>query len=158
VNSARNRAGVAVSIALLIAMPVLSVDPTGNRTVALCVVAALPNGLHRLTAPVIACGLFALERLVTSGFTLGIPWTLAAGWLVVRGWRLASSWPVGSGERAALRAGLSLVSVSVLLEQVQFLQQALVAKSRVPWTLFVDMAWLATLPWFGHDRRGDVAP
>jgi hypothetical protein len=144
VNSVRNRSGVAVGIAMLIAMPLLPIDPTGNRTVALCVVAALPNCLDRLTAPIVACGLFALEHLATPGFTLGIPWTLAAVWLVVRGWRLASSWPVGSGERAALRAGLFLVSVSVLLEQMQFLQQALVAKSRVPGTPFADMAWLAT--------------
>jgi len=144
VNSLRSRSGIAVGIALLIAMPLLPLDPTGNRTVALCVVAALPNCLHRLTAPIIACGLFALEHLLAPGFTLGIPWTLAAAWLVVRGWRLASSWPVGSGERAALRAGLFLMSVSLLLGQMQFLQQALVPKSRVPGTPFTDMAWLAT--------------
>ncbi len=132
VSSVRNGFGIPVSIALLTAMPLLPFDPTFNRSVPLCVLAALPNCSRQLTAPIIACGVFALGHLVRPGFALGIPWTLASLWVVVKGWRLASSWPAGSSERTALRAGLFLVAISLLPEQMHLLQQALLAKSRMP--------------------------
>lgn len=144
INSVRNRAGVAVCIALLIAMPLLPFERTENETVALSILAALPDCSRKLTAPIVACGLFALEHRVAPGLTFGVSWTVAALWLVIRAWMLASTWPAGSGERFALRAGLFLEGLSLLLAQLQLGVSASVPGFDTSKKPLFDMAELAS--------------